>query len=90
MSFDGRATNIPQLDGNLSADRGTTNVNGILCPEVKRIDFYKDGVPVEYEDVFQINPNWDPRRNCYQCNECDYYSSTANNLIKHKKKRHKM
>ena len=40
-------------------------IDWTLCPEVKRIPFYKDGVPPEFEDVFNINPNWDPSRMYY-------------------------
>ena len=67
--------NIPQLDGT-------------LCPEVRRISFSKDGVPEEYLSTFQINPNWDPIREFYRCEECQYHSSTASGLWKHKKKKH--
>ena len=67
--------NIPQLDGT-------------ICPAVKRISFYKDGVPAEFAGTFEINPNWDPSKMWYQCEQCEYHASTAGGLWKHKKKKH--
>ena len=53
-------SNIPQLDG----------LNG---NKEKRISFYMDGVPPEWESTFLISPLWYPNRICYQCNECGYH-----------------
>ena len=71
---------IPQIDGNV--DIGN---RGFFIPP-SNVDYGNGRFNLT---AFEINPCADVKNMWYQCDNCDYHSSTATGLNKHKKKKHK-
>ena len=72
-----QAEKVPKVE--LRVTKNVIEINNDTFDEAtnsnkeKRISFYKDGVPPEWESTFPINPLLYPNRMCYQCNEWGYH-----------------
>ena len=68
-------------------DITTDNVNDIsVVSDIPQLD----GAGYRHLTAYEINPCADLINMWYQCEHCEYHSSTASGLVKHKKKKHKM